>query len=219
MSFIRLVEAVSIQRLNVPDLLVLDQQQNQLGAGQLQAPPNGNTNRLLIPTNQQTNLPITSNLFDARSNNSSTTATHLRQQQLIASKLPETASLSINPTPEEITFECLISFDRRKDKNLIVKWYHEDRPEPIYQWIPELSKRSIASHYRAHIVPVVSSSGLIAIGNNNDGHHLMNRNQQHSDGTNQTHETHQQQQQLQLIEAGFRLVKPTKELGGECVNG
>lgn len=89
----------------------------------------------------------------------------------------------------QITFECLISYDKRKDKNLIVKWHHDDRFEPIYQWIPGLNKRSIAPQYRAYIAPIV-------------GANLDQANQSSAN---------------QLLEAGFKLIKPSKELGGKFI--
>ena len=121
---------------------------------------------------------------------------------------PEAASLINNPEaalqPQQITFECLVSFDRRKDKNLIVKWHHDDRAEPIYQWIPELNKRSIAPQYRAFIAPIVSASS--------------NQTQQSYDNTQTVpHNISTNSTQTQTLEAGFRLVRPSKELGGKLL--
>lgn len=159
-------EAVSIQRLDVPDLLVIDQHHHQ-------------------------NQPRTSlakfGLLAGRPD----------RIQNTSSSEPETASL-INPQDpsikDEITFECLITFDPRRDKNLIVKWHHDDRIEPIYQWIPELNKRSIAPQYRAHIEPMVAATNLSSKGRDSAAG------------------------QMQLLEAGFKLVKPSKELGGKSVD-
>lgn len=124
------------------------------------------------------------------------------QSQLnLQSGLPEAASLINEPQlpaqrQQPTTFECLVSFDRKRDRNLVVKWHHDERQEPIYQWIPELNKRSIAPQYRAFIAPVLSQFQL--------------RQEERSEsGANST---------LSLVEAGFRLVRPTKELGGWSKN-
>lgn len=77
-----------------------------------------------------------------------------------------------------------------------MKWHHDDRIEPIYQWIPELNKRFIAPQYRAYIAP---------IGSTNQQHDLLGANSNQNATSNQ----------IQLLEAGFKLVRPSKELGGE----
>lgn len=141
-----------------------------------------------------------------------TTAARNQQQQ------PEAASLITSGQPQQganlatneqlITFECLISYDKRKDKNLIVKWHHDERNEPIYQWIPELNKRSIAPQYRAYIMPVASSSG-----------HQFNQSApfglQPSEGAQHLSSSSSSASNNQTIEASFKLVRPTKELGGK----
>lgn len=183
------MEAVSVRRLNVPDLVVIDQ------------------------LNQQ-QLP-TINPNQARSEQQ-------KQQQRTMQNLnyqnqPEAASLintldlnSANMNDSHyVTFECLISFDKTKDKNLIVKWHHDERHEPIYQWIPELNKRSIAPRYMPYIVPLVSQQQA--------GSSLMGTTDlQHNSGPSQSTSTPgSNSNQIQLLEAGFRMVRPSKELGGK----
>lgn len=133
---------------------------------------------------------------------------HGRITNLEPNGQPEAASLINNPEAalqlQQITFECLVSFDRRKDKNLIVKWHHDDRAEPIYQWIPELNKRSIAPQYRAFIAPIVSASS------NQSQQSYDNSQTQTAPHNNPTNST-------QTLEAGFRLVRPSKELGGKLL--
>lgn len=205
-------EAVTIQRLNVPDILVIDQQQ---------------------PQHLQSQLFMGSK-YPAGNN----AAVQVDKAQVVAnSNQPETASL-VNPqelngsnTKDEITFECLISFDKRRDKNLIVKWHHDDRIEPMYQWIPELNKRSIAPQYRAHIIPILSSASLLqtptidprqaGLGSSNGAIQLTSGSGSGSGGGNfsaqaqDSMSSSQDRNQIQILEAGFKLVKPSKELGGK----
>ena len=105
-----------------------------------------------------------------------------------------------NQQVQQITFECLVSYDKRRDKNLIVKWHHDERNEPIYQWIPELNKRSIAPQYRPYIVPIVGASSNNS-NSSTSGSELLAQNKTRP--------------VLSLLEAGFKLYRPTKELGGK----
>lgn len=170
------VNGVSIQRLNVPDLVVIDQLNQPHLLHQQSRPSEQNKATQSINQNLN-NQPEAASLINGQDLN------HTNDSQ-----------------QSQITFECLISFDRRKDKNLIVKWHHDDRIEPIYQWIPELNKRSIAPQYRAFIAPIVSGQQALlsdsppANGSNGSG------------GPNQA---------IASLEAGFRLVRPSKELGGK----
>lgn len=132
---------------------------------------------------------------------------------------PEAASLintpdlnSANSTDSHyVTFECLISFDKRKDKNLVVKWHHDDRIEPIYQWIPELNKHSIAPRYSPYIAPIISQQPSSLMGSTD----LQHANA----GTGQsTTSPSFNSNQIQLLEAGFRMVRPSKELGGKLAS-
>lgn len=169
-------EAVSVQRLSVPDLVVIDQSNQQPHrfhqgldhAAQLTARSNGQ------------NQPEAASLINMDLSGNATSTDSLQQAQ-------------------QITFECLISYDKRKDKNLIVKWHHDDRVEPIYQWIPALNKRSIAPQYRAYIAPIVISSPT-ADSQLNVAAAPPNQTAANS--------------QIQTLEAGFKLVRPSKELGG-----
>jgi len=176
-----MAEAVSVQRLNVPDLVVID----QLNQPQL---PNQH------PGRQSSEQNKTQNINPPNSKNGPEAASLINGHDL-----------SANEAQSQIVFECLISFDKRKDKNLIVKWHHDDRIEPIYQWIPELNKRSIAPQYRAYIAPVAPNP------------QQATRTLDAQAGSNQNSST--SSNQTQLLEAGFRLVRPTKELGGKLVAG
>ena len=155
-----LVDAVSVQKLNVPDLVVID----------------------------QLNLVQQQHQQQARSSDA-------HKPPLVSGggpEQPEAASLiNSQDQQQQFTFECLVGFDKKRDKNLIVKWHHDERNEPIYQWIPELNKRSIAPQYRAFIVPIVGSTTGVPSG---------------PDAGNNTN---------QVLEASFKLVRPSKELGGK----
>lgn len=189
-----LAEAINVQRLNVPDLVVIEQQNlhnNQavvVAKQQLAAAADMTSGRQHQLQQQHKTQPEAASLINdlttiANSNvNSASQLEAIGQQQQLGN---------------QITFECLISYDRKKDRNLIIKWHHDDRVEPIYQWIPELNKRSIAPQYRAFIAPIINSN-----------------NQQVGDATTTATNTGNGNQ-TQLLQAGFRLVRPTKEHGGE----
>ncbi|XP_054152875.1 uncharacterized protein LOC128951650, partial [Oppia nitens] len=46
-----------------------------------------------------------------------------------------------NGTEDSVILDCVYTLDPIDDKNLVVKWFLNDDPEPIYQWIPELNAR------------------------------------------------------------------------------
>lgn len=179
------MDAVSVQRLSVPDLVVIDQlNQHQ----QYQQQHNQHHHQQLAKSTDQTHRTQNINLNS--------------NSQPEAASLINIQDLSANEQQSQITFECLISFDKRKDKHLVVKWHHDEQPEPIYQWIPELNKRQIAPQYQAYIAPIVAQQPLaldsqLLAGLNQNGTTIANLNQ------------------TQLLEAGFRLVRPSKELGGK----
>lgn len=41
-----------------------------------------------------------------------------------------------------LTLDCLYVYDAN-DVKLVVRWFHNDSPEPIYQWIPEAGIRYV----------------------------------------------------------------------------
>lgn len=214
-------EAVSVQRLNVPDLLVID----PLNQAAFQHYPNSNSspNQNQHQHQHQHQGRSSDHLHTQQTTGpSSASSGSSSSSQLNSNNQPEAASLINMSTTsgqsatdlsgaggreplQQFTFECIISFDKRKDKNLIVKWHHDERNEPIYQWIPELNKRSIAPQYRPFIAPIVS--GQIESQQLTSPTQTLAQNVSTPLNTNQS--------QIQLLEAGFRLVKPTKELGGK----
>jgi hypothetical protein len=56
-----------------------------------------------------------------------------------------------NGTRESIILDCVYSFDENKDKMLVVKWFLNDDPTPIYQWIVELGTRSVVQRLMGRI--------------------------------------------------------------------
>jgi len=188
----------------VPDLVVLDQQLAMLN------------NQLQL----QTMGPQSAPNYHQRPD----TQTQAWAQQTGPKHQPQAASLVNEPLRQQqqqqqqqlntlnhhqINFECLVSFDKKRDKNLVIKWHHDERSEPIYQWIPELNKRTIAPQYRGFIVAAAAGGGVPSGGAGLAGHSSGAPN---STGSAQDHSA---DGQLQVLEAGFKLVRPTRELGGE----
>ncbi|KPM07605.1 hypothetical protein QR98_0061040, partial [Sarcoptes scabiei] len=44
--------------------------------------------------------------------------------------------------------DCDYEFDRRLDQKLVIRWFRDNHPEPIYQWIPESDSRYIGDVIR-----------------------------------------------------------------------
>lgn len=101
-------------------------------------------------------LSSTSGQSDAPYNNIN------QQQQLQLATTTSNISSSSSSSPLSLSsaarFDCLVAYDKRVDTNLVVKWHHEQRSEPIFQWIPELGKRAIAPIFKAHLIPSALSS-------------------------------------------------------------
>ncbi|CAG2162985.1 unnamed protein product [Oppiella nova] len=56
-----------------------------------------------------------------------------------------------NGTEDSIILDCLYTLDPNEDSNLVVKWFLNDDPEPIYQWIPELKARHASKRLQGRI--------------------------------------------------------------------
>ncbi|OQR72241.1 hypothetical protein BIW11_10513 [Tropilaelaps mercedesae] len=52
-----------------------------------------------------------------------------------------------NGTAESVVLDCIYSYSE-EDQQLVVKWFFNQDPKPIYQWIPDLRKRSYSSKSR-----------------------------------------------------------------------
>lgn len=184
----------------MPDLFVIDRQAQHHSIGSY-----NNYSGL-----QLLDQPVAASLITSISN---------QQQQPADSNYSNPIVHQINQQQQQpyLTFECSISYDRAKDKNLIVKWHHDDRLEPIYQWIPELSKLSIAPQYRAFIVPLISQQQQQPTSRKSNERPSSNNSPQQQQHNVQapSEPPMMSQEQQQTIEAGFRLVRPSKELGGE----
>lgn len=206
------VAAVSVQRLTVPDLVVVDQP--QLNQQQQQPPPP-------IQLARSTSDPPGSHLRTQSIHPPPNNLAQQQQQQPEAASLinfqdPSSGSINASGGSHEqqqqqlLTFECLISYDRKKDKNLIIKWHHDDRVEPIYQWIVELDKISIAPQYKPYILANNSTASQRAL--------QLDWQQQQQPRTAVGNSTANVNSNNQLLEAGFRLIRPSKELGGKFVS-
>ncbi|XP_042903431.1 uncharacterized protein [Parasteatoda tepidariorum] len=53
-----------------------------------------------------------------------------------------------NGTEESVLFDCEYSYDKREDEHLVVKWFFEDDPMPVYQWIPKMKSKIYSEKYR-----------------------------------------------------------------------
>lgn len=49
-----------------------------------------------------------------------------------------------NGTADSVILDCIYSYSH-EDQQLVVKWFFNQDPKPIYQWIPDLKKRSYSS--------------------------------------------------------------------------
>ncbi|CAG2106916.1 unnamed protein product [Medioppia subpectinata] len=56
-----------------------------------------------------------------------------------------------NGTEESVVLDCVYSLDKIDDKNLVVKWFFNDDPEPIYQFIAEFGLRHASSRLKGRI--------------------------------------------------------------------
>ncbi|KAF7496713.1 hypothetical protein SSS_03488 [Sarcoptes scabiei] len=53
-----------------------------------------------------------------------------------------------NGTVDSVQLDCLYSIDPEVDRNLVVKWFFREDPEPIYQWIVEHNLRRVPQRYQ-----------------------------------------------------------------------
>lgn len=56
-----------------------------------------------------------------------------------------------NGTEDSVVLDCVYTLDKYEDVNLVVKWYLNDDPEPIYQYIPEFGTRHASSRLKGRI--------------------------------------------------------------------
>ncbi|CAN7981098.1 unnamed protein product, partial [Ixodes pacificus] len=55
-----------------------------------------------------------------------------------------------NGTEDSVLLDCVYSV-AKDDQQLVVKWFLNDDPQPIYQWIPELEKRHVSQKLRGRL--------------------------------------------------------------------
>ncbi|XP_035232434.1 uncharacterized protein LOC118204214, partial [Stegodyphus dumicola] len=55
-----------------------------------------------------------------------------------------------NGTEDSIVLDCEYDYTE-EDYRLVVKWFLNDDPQPIYQWIPELNLRSASSRLQGRL--------------------------------------------------------------------
>ncbi|XP_013789793.1 uncharacterized protein LOC106473656 isoform X1 [Limulus polyphemus] len=55
-----------------------------------------------------------------------------------------------NGTREYVDLDCIYNFTE-EDEQLVVKWYHNEDPNPIYQWIPELNSRRFSEKFQDRV--------------------------------------------------------------------
>jgi len=55
-----------------------------------------------------------------------------------------------NGSEESVLLDCEYTYSLREVKKLVVKWFHEDDPNPVYQWIPELDSKQHSEKFRVN---------------------------------------------------------------------
>lgn len=55
-----------------------------------------------------------------------------------------------NGSEESVLLDCEYTYSVREVKKLVVKWFHEDDPNPVYQWIPELDSKQHSEKFRVN---------------------------------------------------------------------
>ncbi|KAF8764681.1 uncharacterized protein LOC129980976 [Argiope bruennichi] len=61
-----------------------------------------------------------------------------------------------NGSEESVLLDCEYTYSLKEDKKLVVKWFHEDDPNPVYQWIPELDVKLYSEKFKLdedYIIP------------------------------------------------------------------
>lgn len=56
-----------------------------------------------------------------------------------------------NGTEDSVLLDCEYAYTERDDSQLVVKWFLNDDPKPIYQWIPELETRHVSQKLRGRL--------------------------------------------------------------------
>lgn len=56
-----------------------------------------------------------------------------------------------NGTEDSVLLDCEYAYTERDDSQLVVKWFLNDDPKPIYQWIPELDTRHVSQRLKGRL--------------------------------------------------------------------
>uniref|UniRef100_T1KF45 Ig-like domain-containing protein n=1 Tax=Tetranychus urticae TaxID=32264 RepID=T1KF45_TETUR len=56
-----------------------------------------------------------------------------------------------NGTTESIVLDCIYCLNEGEDHRIVVKWFLNDDPQPIYQWIPERHSRHASKRLSGRI--------------------------------------------------------------------
>ncbi|XP_065291532.1 uncharacterized protein [Dermacentor albipictus] len=56
-----------------------------------------------------------------------------------------------NGTEDSVLLDCEYAYTERDDSQLVVKWFLNDDPKPIYQWIPELETRHVSQRLKGRL--------------------------------------------------------------------
>lgn len=76
------------------------------------------------------------------------TAPCLAKVKITAIKVPLFVE---NGTQPSVVLDCPFTYDKDQDIHLVVKWFFNDDPEPIYQWITEFGTRNVHQRYEGKI--------------------------------------------------------------------
>ena len=58
-----------------------------------------------------------------------------------------------NGTQSSVVLDCPYTLDPDIDRHLVVKWFFNEDPEPIYQWIVEFNSRHVPQRYEGRVNP------------------------------------------------------------------
>lgn len=56
-----------------------------------------------------------------------------------------------NGTDSAVVLDCIYTLKPETDRHLVVKWFFNDDPEPIYQWIVQFDSRHVPQRFDGRI--------------------------------------------------------------------
>lgn len=56
-----------------------------------------------------------------------------------------------NGTEQSVVLDCIYTLVPGNDSHLVVKWFLNDDPEPIYQWIEQFDSRRVPQRFNGRI--------------------------------------------------------------------